>query len=217
MHKNNLFSYLAALIFLFTAIQNFSAQEKKYVFQFEYAPNYAQITQEIIKATPKLSHNALMRVIFKPSAKLNPTLGAGYLNVGEIIKADINDPNGIKTLTNVHNNNYLMFPIGLKMNFGKFYALPELGIGLNLSNTITYIAEYSNGKTERDTDAEIVLTGAYNKISLPISLVLARGFKIKSHELSVGVKSYYGLNKIVRNVARNNHYYGFGLQLGVTI
>jgi len=31
----------------------------------------------------------------------------------------------------------------------------------------------------------------------------------------IGLKGYYGLNQIVKDVPNTNHYYGFGLNLGV--
>lgn len=53
--------------------------------------------------------------------------------------------------------------------------------------------------------------------SIPVSLAVGTDFKLAGISFSTGIKGYYGLNQVVRDVPRDNHYYGIGLLVAVNL
>ena len=58
-------------------------------------------------------------------------------------------------------------------------------------------------------------SGEFNDMTIPLILSVARKFKVKKNEIYLGLRAYYGINQIVVDVPRNNHYYGFGYTIGI--
>ena len=107
----------------------------------------------------------------------------------------------------------MYIPVGAKINVGKLYFLPELGVGVNLSNRTQIITQFSDGQTAKITRDEPLIAGEFNKISIPLSLSVGTNFTVGDTSFSSGLKGYYGLNQVVSDVPRDNHYFGIGFIL----
>lgn len=195
----------------------FSQDNKKFSLTIEYSPNYSRLTNEVINERFKLSYNALLRMSYHTNGKFKPTIGLGFLNTGELERSDIGGQLGIESIKFVHNYNYLYVPIGAKINLGQLFFHPEIGLGVNTSNKTKQITEFTNGDTEKETIDEQLIAGEFNNLSIPISLSVGTDFKIASKSFSAGIKGYYGLNQVVKDVPRNNHYFGIGLIIAMNL
>lgn len=195
----------------------YSQNNKKFSLTIEYVPNYSRLTNEVINERFKLSHNALLRISYHTKGKIKPTIGLGFLNTGELERSDIGGQLGIESIKFIHNYNYLYVPIGAKINFGQLFFHPEIGLGVNTSNKTKQITEFTNGDTEKETIDEQLIAGEFNNLSIPISLSVGTDFKIASKSFSTGIKGYYGLNQVVKDVPRNNHYFGIGLIIAMNL
>ena len=183
----------------------------------EFLQPFSKLTDEIVNERFKLSHNGLLRIQYNSKHKFNPTFGLGFLNTGELEKSDIGGQFGIEEVKFIRNHNFLYIPVGVKINFDKFYLLPEVGFGYSISNTKKQVINYTNGETEKVKLDETLLVGDYNKYVIPISLIIAKEFGIGSKTISTGLKGYYGMNKVVKDVPRNNHYFGIGIVLALNL
>ncbi|MEE9437776.1 MAG: hypothetical protein V3V14_02170 [Saprospiraceae bacterium] len=183
--------YLILFILVITSQILFS-QENKFSLTVEYSPNYSRLTNQVVNEKFKLSHNALLRISYNTNGKIKPTIGIGFLNTGESESIEIGGQLGIESIKSIHNFNYLYIPIGAKINVGKLYLLPELGIGINISNKKKQITEFTNGETEKETNDEQLNFGEFNKISIPISLSVGTDFTIGNKSFSSGLKGSYG-------------------------
>ncbi len=195
----------------------FSQDHKKFSLTIEYSPNYSRLTNEVVNERFKLSHNALLRMSYLSNGKIKPTIGLGFLNTGELERSDFGGQLGIETIKFVHNYNYLYVPIGAKISLGQFYVLPEIGLGINISNKTKQITEFTNGDIEKETIDIQLIAGEFNNLSIPISLSVGTDFKIASKSFSTGIKGYYGLNQVVKDVPRDNHYFGIGLIIAMNL
>lgn len=219
------------LIFIinYSLILSISAQNKEVTFSAEYSPNYSNITDaegpfsdiEI----PKLSHNAVVRIVYEINNKLSATIGLGYYNVGNANQEmEVRWPNNNGNLGTLKgkveskiNYNYFLIPLGLRYDMSQWYVFSELGIGFQMSNNIVQKLTFQDGETEV-TKNEIGLNfGEYSKITLPVSFTIARDIPIGNNTISTGLKVYYGLNQIIKNVPRKNNYYGLGLVFAIQI
>lgn len=214
--KRNTINILISVLSIFS-VQRLLAQENKFLLSIEYSPNCSKITDEVVNEKYKLSHNALIRIEYNTKGKIKPSLGLGYLNTGELEKSEIGGQQGIEEVKFIHNYNYLFIPIGVIIKFGKFYFLPEIGLGVNISNKTRQITKFTNGETEKETRDETLISGEFNKLSIPLSLSVARQISIGGKSFSTGCKGYYGINKVVRDVPRNNHYFGLGVLLAMNL
>ena len=206
------------LLFVIGVFQSlFSQDNKKFSLTIEYSPNYSRLTNEVVNERFKLSHNALLRVSYNANGKIKPTIGFGFLNTGELERSDIGGQLGIETISFIHNYNYLYVPIGAKISLGQFYVLPEVGLGVNISNKTKQITEFTNGDTKKETIDEQPIAGDFNNLSIPISISVGTDFKIASKSFSTGIKGYYGLNQVVKDVPRENHYFGIGLIIAMNL
>lgn len=192
-----------------------SQYDKKFIWTIEYSPNFSKLTDEFVDEDFKLSHNATFRVGYNTKSSIIPTVGIGFLNTGEKESKNFASSSGIKKIEFYHSNNYLTIPLGVKINFNKFFILPEVGIAINLSNKFTQIIEFVNGSKDKKTKDELLNSGNFNKMSFPFSLSIGKNFTIDNHSFSAGLKCYYGLNKVISEVPRNNHYYGVGMVLAL--
>lgn len=205
------------LFLLVSTSQTLFSQENNFNLTIEYSPNYSRLTNEVVNEKFKLSHNALLRISYNTNGKIKPTFGIGFLNTGESESSEIGGQFGIESVKFIHNYNYLYIPIGAKINLGKLYLLPELGIGLNFSNKTKQITEFTNGETEKETRDEQLVVGEFNKISIPLSLSVGTDLELFGKSFSTGLKGYYGLNQVVNDVPRNNHYFGIGIILAMNL
>jgi len=205
------------LFLLVSTSQILFSQENKFNLTIEYSPNYSGLTNEVVNEKAKLSHNALLRISYNTNGKIKPTIGLGFLNTGESENSEIGGQLGIESIKFIQNYNYLIVPIGIKYTVGKLYVLPELGIGINISNKTKQITEFSNGETEKETRDAGLNSGEFNKLSIPISLSIGTDLELFGKSFSTGLKGYYGLNQVVKDVPRNNHYFGIGLILAMNL
>lgn len=209
--------YLILFLLLSISQTLFSQENNKFRLTVEYSPNYSRLTDEVVNERFKLSHNALLRISYNSKGKLKPTIGLGFLNTGELERSEIGGQLGIESVKFIRNYNYIYIPIGIKIKFNKIYLLPELGIGVNISNKTKQITEFTNGEKEKKTRDETLITGEFNKTSIPISLAIGADYSIGNKSFSTGIKGYYGLNQVVKDVSRNNHYFGIGLVLAMNL
>jgi hypothetical protein len=195
----------------------FSQENKKFGLTIEYSPNYSRLTNEVVNERFKLSHNALLRMSYNADSKIKPTIGLGFLNTGELESSELGGQLGIESIKFIHNYNYLYIPIGAKISFGQFYVIPEIGLGINISNKTKQITKFTNGETEKETRKEQPNSCEFNNLSIPISLSVGTDFKLAGKSFSTGIKGYYGLNQVVKDVPRDNHYFGIGLIIAINL
>jgi len=205
------------LILSIFLVQILSAQENKFSLSIEYSPNFSKLTDEIVTERYKISHNALIRMEYNTESNIKPTIGLGFMNTGELEKSEIVESPGIDNIKFIHNYNYLIMPIGAKIYLSKIYLLPEICLGYNISNKYLKVTNYQSGKKEFVIDDETLYLGEFNKISIPVSMTIGKEFKITNKTFSFGMKGYYGINRVVRDVPRKNHYYGLGIVLGTKL
>lgn len=214
--KKNTINYLI-LILLLSTTQTLLSQENKFNLTVEYSPNFSRLTNEVANEKFKLSHNALLRISYNTYGKIKPTIGLGFLNTGELESSQFDGQLGIESIKYIQDYNYIIIPFGFKYNLGKLYVLPEIGIGINISNKTKEITEFTNGDTEKETrDAELN-SGEFSKSSIPVSISIGTNLELFGKSFSTGLKGYYGLNQIVKDVPRSNHYFGIGLILATNL
>lgn len=207
--------YLILLMIVGMSQSLFSQENNKFGLTFEYSPNYSKITDEFVNAKFKLSHNILLRISYKAHEKIKPTIGLGFLNPGELFQTEIVGDSEFESLMFIHSNNYMYVPFGVKINLDQFYFLPEIGLGINISNTTKQFIKYSNGDTEIKWRDQSLINGKFNKLSIPISLSVGKDYKFDCILLSAGIKGYYGLNQVVNGVSRDAHYFGIGVMIAI--
>lgn len=195
----------------------FSQENKKFGLTIEYSPNYSRLTNEVVNERFKLSHNALLRMSYNSVGKIKPTIGLGFLNTGELERSELGGQLGIESIKFIHNYNYLYIPIGAKINLGQFFVLPEIGLGINISNKTKQITKFTNGQTEKETRDEQPNSGKFNNLTIPIALSVGTDFQMAGKSFSTGMKGYYGLNQVVKDVPRDNHYFGIGLLIAMNL
>lgn len=209
----------------FTLFLSLGAQERKISFTAEYSPNFSNITDQIVPSEiSKLSHNVVLRLGYSINSKVSATIGIAYFNVGNaeremeaIWPSSFGNPDSIFKIKSKSNFNYLIIPIGVKYKMGQWHIIPELGLGLYLSNNRIQTSTFPSGETEV-TKKEIGLnSGEFSNLTVPISFTLLRGFSIGNKSFSTGLKAYYGLNQIVKDVPRKTQYYGLGLVFAINI
>lgn len=207
------------ILFLFASISQtlFSQENNKFRLTVEYSPNYSRLTEEVVNERFKFSHNALLRISYNTKAKLKPTIGLGFLNTGELQRSEIGGQLGIESVKFIQNHNYVMIPIGFKYSIGRLFILPEIGFALNISNKTRQITEFSNGEIERETRDMGLNFGEFNKLTIPILVSIGTDLELFGKSFSTGLKGYYGLNQVVNNVPRDNHYFGFGILLAMNL
>ncbi|HHH49403.1 MAG TPA: hypothetical protein ENK52_00310 [Saprospiraceae bacterium] len=193
------------------------AQEKSFRLSLEFSPNLSIITNEIANERFKLSYNFAAKVEFSINSKIDLTTGLAFLNTGEREKTISNTQTEILEASFKHHFNYVLIPIGIKASSKKIFINPEIAIGFNMSNfTIASVTDLNGNITK--TKNNIALIGdQINKITIPISLIVGKEFELKKASILAGIKAYYSLNKVVSSVPRNNHYYGFGVVVGIVI
>lgn len=199
--------------------QTIFSQGNKFGYTLEYIPSLTRLTQgeEIEKFN--YGYNAVFRISYNTKANINPTVGLGFLNTGGIQIQDFSRElfQGQVEIKNNHNYNYLYIPIGAKINFSKFYVLPEIGFGIIVSNRIKQIKKYPIVSDERIIEVTSLDLETFSPLTIPLILSIGKDFKLGNYSFSTGVKGYYGLNQIARNQQRNDHYFGFGLILAMNL
>jgi hypothetical protein len=209
--------YLILILIISYSQSLLSQGNNKFILTIEYSPNYSRLTNEVVNERFKLSHNALLRISYSGNVKFKPTIGLGYLNTGELEKSEIGGQLGIESVKFIHNYNYLYLPLGVKINYGQFYFLPEIGLGINISNKTEQSTKFTNGETEKETKDVQLNSGEFNNFSIPISISMGTDFKLAGKSFSTGIKGYYGLNRLVKDVPRDNHYFGIGLIIATNL
>lgn len=164
----------------------------------EYSANYSNITDELVDEQYKLSHSLVFRVSYGHNRMIQPTIGLAYMNTGNSIESSIGGTLGIESIKYVYHHNYLYMPFGAKMNFGKLFLLPEIGLGINVSNKTRQITVLSTGESKVEVMDTRLNIQEFNKISIPLLLSIGTDFNIANQSLLTGVKAYYGLNEVVK-------------------
>jgi len=146
-----------------------------------------------------------------------PSLGIGFLKTGERSTQVFSDIIGAQSITFKDLYNYLTLSLGAKIKVRSLYVLPEIGIGINLSNKLRRIIRFSDGDVERETFDGALIFGSFNRITVPVAVTIGKEFSVGSQVLAAGIRSYYGLNRVIRDLPRNGHYFGIGLNLGIAL
>ncbi len=216
-HHKIVFQFQLIFISLFLSLQ-LPAQSNRFSLMLEYTPHFSKMSNELIDENYKLSHLGFVKVVYTTQGVLNPSIGLGWMNTGEKIVSDLDGQFGIEQLQFNHNYNYIIIPIGLKMNFDEFFFIhPEFGLGYNLSNRLKQITTFSNGDKEIERNEFNVIFAEFNKIALPIFLTIGTHLDLGKTSLLIGMKGYYNMNQVLKDVPRKNHSYGFGISLGLQI
>lgn len=212
MKKCTLYSLVFFVIV--SVFQSLHAQEsKRFDLSLEYSPNFSIVTDEFIYENFKLSHNALLRIAYKGDLNFEPTIGIGFMNTGNLAETNHGGHLGIESFKEIRNYNYMFIPVGAKINRGKFYFLPEIGLGVYLFNRKKQIITFTSGETKKETFVEIPIHGKFNRIFIPLSMTLGYRFSGVAKTFSTGMKSYYGLTRVVKGAPRSGHHFGIGLFL----
>lgn len=219
--KNMSYSNLKYLfLFLLSSLsQTAFLQENKLGFSLEYAQTLSRLTngQEIEKF--KTSHHATFRISYNAKGNINPSVGLGFLNTGGRQFKDFSKQifQGQIEVENIYHYNYLYIPIGAKIKFYQFYVLPELGFGVMVPSNIKEITTRPNLNDERIIEIIPLHSEEFNAFTIPILLTIGTDFKLGNYSLSTGIKGYYGLNQVTKTELRNDHYFGIGLILAITL
>ena len=205
------------LLTLFTSVFTLvlTGQNPKFTLSLEYSPNYSKITDNNVNEKVKFSHSIFLKSEFIFKGNIHPTFGIGFLNTGEQESTKGIGELEIEEVIFKHNYNYLLIPFGVNLRINNIYINPELGIGYNISNKMMTITKYSEGKVEKKSQDEDLYSGKLNSISIPVLLSLGYEFNLGNMSFLSGIKGYYGINKVVRGISINPHYYGLGLLFGM--
>lgn len=214
--KNSIMKSIV-IYFIVSISQILYAQKNKFEVTIEFSPNYSGITDEVVNENLKLSYNALIRIAYNQKGAIKPTIGFGIFNAGTVINSEIGGQLGIESIKFINNSNYIYIPIGAKIDLPRIYFQPEVGVGINISNRTKQETTFSNGEVENETKDSQLNFGEFNSTIIPISLVIGTDFEIGNTSMSTGVKGYYSLNSVVKDVPRNNHYFGLGLILAINL
>ena len=184
---------------------------RRFDLEVEYSPNYSKLTNEIVEERLKISHNALLRVTYLTGGRLQPSAGIGFFNTGEVEKDKIIGDSELESVKFIQNYNYIYVPVGIRVDLDNFYLRPELAMAIALVHRSKVIAKEIDGERRVYKSEAELASGEFNKVAFPLSLAIGKDFKLAKLSLSSGLKGYYGLNQVVRNVRRDNHFFGFGL------
>lgn len=199
-------------IFAFSILitDSLQSQDGKFALGAEFSTNWSRLSNGVIGEKFKQSAHFFVRIEYQSKSRFSPTIGIGYLNTGEQEEVELGGQLGIEKIKFQHNYNYVVIPIGVNINIGNYYVFPEIGIGFNTSNKMRLKTFLTNGDNESEIEDERLNVGEFNKITYPIFLTIGRSFKVEKSIISLGIKAYYGLNQVVKDVPRDNHYYGLG-------
>jgi len=201
--KKCILSFL--LVFLINT--NVSSQVDKFSFSLEYSPNYSTVSSSFSYKPSKLSHGVFTRLQYDTRSRIRPTIGLGYFQTGEYIK----------TVAEViyekeADLRYLVLPVGMQIDFDKFYFLGEIGLGKSLSITNERILSYPNGDVEVQNLRKVDFT-SHPGWTFPLMLSIGHAKKIANTEFLFGLKGYYSLN----NSLNLKKYLGLGALIGIRI
>jgi hypothetical protein len=213
------YASLKYLLLLLMFSQTVFSQESKFDFTLAYSPTTSRLTNGEENEKSKIGHNAIFRITYSAKGIIDPTVGLGFLNTGEEEFLDFSNEifQGQIEIENIHNYNYLYLPIGAKINFSRFYLLPEIGLGVMVSNRTKQITKRPIVSDEKTVQLISLDSEAFNALTFPLLLSLGTDFKVGNYSLSTGVKGYYGLNQVVKTDRRNDHYFGIGLNLALNL
>ncbi len=207
--------YLLSILFVFYSLYLLYSQTSKFHLIIEYNPNFSIITDAYAHEKFKFSHNVFLKSEYFFKEKFSGTLGIGFLNTGEKEVSDLGGQMGLQEISFIHDYNYITVSPGIKFYFKSFFINPEIGLGIHILSQTTQTIVYTNGKEEIKKADEKLISGTFNKITLPLLVSIGKEFPIHNIKLLLGIKSYFSINELVRGVPRNNHYYGIGVLAGI--
>jgi hypothetical protein len=79
------------------------------------------------------------------------------------------------------------------------------------------LAHFATFSVARFTPFYTLNFGEFNKLSIPILLSVGTDVELFGKSFSAGLKGYYGLNQVVNDVPRKNHYFRLGLILAMNL
>lgn len=210
--------YLFLLLSLVVS-QTICSQENRFGLTVEYVPGLSKFTPGEEFEKHNYSHNAILRVSYNTKGSIKPTVGLGFLNTSGIEFEDFSREifQGQIEIKNIHQYNYLYIPVGAKINFSKFYVLPEIGFGMIVSNRIKQIKKHPMVSDEEFIQVLSHDLEEFNTLTIPAILSIGRDFEWGNYSFSTGIKGYYGLNQISKYQQRNDHYVGVGLILAINL
>ena len=145
-------------------------------------------------------------------------MGIGFLNTGSFARQEVtNNQLGLRRVTFFQNYNYVFIPIGAKISIGSYYALPEIGLAFNVSNKTRQITEFTDGQVVKETRDMQLNFGTHNPLTIPLNIAIGRNINVGKFSFSTGIKGYYSLNQVVKDVVRDNQYFGFGIFIGMEL
>ena len=205
---------ITSMLILFSVLVS-SGQESRFSMALNYSPNYSNITNDVVPARMKLSHDVGVALAYSLTTSISPTLSFRYFDVGEVTGGVVNSPVILES-TFAYSYAYLHIPVGLRMKVGRFEILPEIGYAIALSQTVTSKI-VTVDETRKSSRPEELVNGEFNDRVIPVSLTLSSDIMIGSVTTQVGLKGYYSTNMIAEGVPRDNHFYGVGLLVGVKL
>lgn len=202
-------------LIIFSAIIT-CGQTSTFSLAINYSPNFSAMTNEVVPARIKVSHDVGATMVYNLTPSLGPTLSFRYFNTGEVTGGKISNHPIIQESTYTYSYAYLQIPVGIRVKIGPVEVLPEIGYAFALSQTVTSKLVTTN-KTEKTKRPEELINGAFNNPVIPISLTLSSDVHIGPVTTQMGIKGFYSANIVAEGVPREAHFYGIGILLGVKL
>jgi len=190
-------------------------QDKNLEYSFEFSPLWSAVSGSNSGLSTTGTGMSVARVELRTEKLIEPTGGLALIATGSSTKSELGGTLGIEKVTFSDTYYYLAILAGGKFSFDRYFMLLESGLGYNYSNKTRTKTEFTNGEKETMRDNATLNSGEFNKLTIPLVLSVARKFKVRKNEVYLGLKAYYGINQVVTNVPRNNHYYGLGFTVGI--
>lgn len=211
MPYSTLSKYLILSILFILSYNRGVGQKTKVHCIIEISPHFSKVSGTPGVSRFKLSHLTTFKIELDLQENISPVFGLGYLNTGDKLNFIVS-PSSSTPQSYFNNYNYFIIPAGIKIKAGSLLIQPEVALALNIKNTskVTYVN--SNGVTT--TDEQELSINQFNKRSIPFLLTIGKEVKFNHFSMLLGLKGYYGLNRLTSNSRFYNNYYGFGMTLG---
>lgn len=115
-------------------------------------------------------------------------------------------------------HDFVVVPLGVKLNLGTFFFNPEIGIAYNFRNPSKQLASVISGNGETIVEQhynDTFNTPVFDKMTYPLFLTIGNEFNFNSMTIMAGVKGYYFLSKSNIPGRSTGHPFGIGIMTGI--
>jgi hypothetical protein len=209
---------------IFSLIATFAiAQDNRWSFTAEGTLNFVNATSPRAfynDRSYRIGYNTFLRSEYNFGSRLSAVVGLGYLRTYEYYSTPVqNGPNGLEFINSDLTHHYAVVPIGIKWSLGPVFIRPEIGIGINTSNTrldeYRYRIEPSLFIIEKRKTKENHNLALVNRMTYPLLCTIGTEIPLSFTTLIIGVQGFYTLNTIGDRYINQRHAYGLGTTVGV--